>query len=184
LEISQKIRILEYNKQTTLQAFFMANHIKRRVHIRGNSKEAAKALKLIIGNRKTDYRTKTRSNTKKINGLQGTTISLATYNTASDRIDWGNQKEMYQQGHEFFLNYHQLYADNKNNDIGEFLDLHYSLVTNYKGGKIKASANYGNVQALAKSKIRGLKLLLEDAPAAQQKLIQSKVRGLELLLED
>ncbi len=111
-------------------------------------------------------------------------MTISSYKTAADKINWQNQKEMYQQGHDFFLNYHQLYADNKNNDIGDFLDLHYNLVANYKGGKIKASASYGNVQALAKSKIRGLKLLLEDAPAAQQKLIQSKIRGLELLMED
>lgn len=79
-------------------------------------------------------------------------MNLSSYNTAADKINWQNQKEMYQQGHEFFLNYHQLYADNKNNDIGEFLDLHYSLVTNYKGGKIKASASYENSQKLALEK--------------------------------
>ncbi len=93
---------------------------------------------------------------KKSGGLRGidkeTTLSLSAYKTAAERVNWQNQKEMYQQGHEFFLNYYQLYADNKNNDIGEFLDLHYGLVINYQGGKIKASASYENSQKSALEK--------------------------------
>lgn len=126
----------------------MTNRIKKRGK-RGNAEEAAKALKLIIGNRRTDVYGRRKPKHAKTKGLRGSEISLSAYKTAADKIDWQNQKDMYQQGHEFFLNYHHLYADNKNNEIGEFLELHYSLVMAYKGGKMKTNDTYQNSQKAA-----------------------------------
>jgi hypothetical protein len=108
-------------------------------------------------------------------------MTISSYNTAADKINWQNQKEMYQQGHDFFLNYHQLYADNKNNDIGQFLDLHYSLVTNYKGGKIKASANYGDLQAQARKEIMALELIFDKVSAKEQAEIKKYLMALKMV---
>ena len=109
-------------------------------------------------------------------------MTISNYKTAADNINWQNQKEMYQQGHEFFLNYYQLYADNKNNDIGEFLDLHYNLVANYKGGKIKADANYGDLAEKAQKKINFLQRNLVAMTEEQAISARKKVNFLQRVI--
>lgn len=133
----------------------------------------------ITGNRKADFGKAKPKRTK--GGLRGTDISLPAYKTAAEKINWQNQKEMYQQGHDFFLNYYQLYADNKTNDIGRFLDLHYSLVQNYKQkGKVSATseAEYGDLVAKATKKINFLQRNLSAMTAEQQESANKKIKFL------
>ena len=108
-------------------------------------------------------------------------MTISSYKTAAERVNWQNQKEMYHQGHEFFLNYYQLYADNKNNDIGEFLELHYNLVVNYQGGKIKASASYGDLQAQARKEIMALEMILDKVSAKEQTEIKKYLMALKMV---
>jgi hypothetical protein len=135
----------------------------------------------ITGSRKTDFG---KAKSKRTKGLRGTDketeISLAAYQTAAEKVNWQNQKEMYQQGHDFFLNYYQLYADNKNNDIGRFLDLHYSLVQNYKQGKISVAkeTEYEDLVAKANKKINFLKRNLSAMTTEQQESANKKIKFL------
>jgi hypothetical protein len=135
----------------------------------------------ITGSRKTDFG---KAKSKRTKGLRGTDkeISLAAYQTAAEKVNWQNQKEMYQQGHEFFLNYHNLYADNQTNDIGRFLDLHYSLVQNYKQkGKVSATseAEYEDLVALVKAQIRTLERILPKVQGEQAELVSAELRTLK-----
>jgi hypothetical protein len=146
----------------------------------------------ITGSRKA-YFDKTKPKQAK-GGLRGTDISLSAYNTAAMKIRWADQKEMYQQGHDFFLNYHNLYADNQNNDIGQFLDLHYSLVQNYavvfgdknNGAKGKVSATseaeYGDLVAKATKKINFLQRNLSAMTAEQQESAGKKIKFLNRII--
>ncbi len=110
------------------------------------------------------------------------------YTALAQQINWAEQPDFFQQGHQFYLNYNQLYEANQANATGKVLDLHSRLVVHKAAPKaakreeIVGEKDYAELLASATKKIKFLQRNLAEMTENEQESAKKKIKFLQRLV--